>query len=93
MLEKGGDKEEATCTLFETFINQCGETWTQCHSEEDIRYNYTHSLYNFQSIGEKHGHNATQKKILGIFTLIVYIIFNLLERNMDTMPLRKRYQV
>jgi len=37
MLEKGGDKEEATCTLFETFINQCGETWTQCHSEEDIR--------------------------------------------------------
>ena len=91
MLEKGGDKEEATCTLFETFINQCGETWTQCHSEEDIRYNYT-SSYNFQSSVEKHGHNATQKKISGIITLIV-IIFSLLKRNMDTMPLRRRYQV
>jgi len=37
MLEKGSDKEVATCTLFETFINKCGETWALCHSEEDIR--------------------------------------------------------
>eukprot|EP00088_Acartia_fossae_P070851 TRINITY_DN9583_c0_g1_i2.p1 TRINITY_DN9583_c0_g1~~TRINITY_DN9583_c0_g1_i2.p1 ORF type:complete len:350 (-),score=90.48 TRINITY_DN9583_c0_g1_i2:862-1911(-) len=37
MLEKGADKEEATCVLFETFINTCGETWTQCHTEEDIK--------------------------------------------------------
>lgn len=36
-LEEDGDKEKATCTLFETFIEECGQTWSQCHSEEDIR--------------------------------------------------------
>lgn len=31
------DKEESTCDLFDSLINDCGTIWEQCHSVQDIR--------------------------------------------------------
>ena len=37
MREDDIDEEEVTCRLVEYIVEKCGDLWSKCHTEEDVR--------------------------------------------------------